>query len=110
MTLLKVPLSLVRATVSGLKTADSGASAGNMAANTRQNVTWVEVCFSNHDTYIPRLTNRRVCEESLPSGSSSHICAEHGTTVSGLRATVKMPHHNYSSYRSCDYHGKDESA
>jgi peptidoglycan/LPS O-acetylase OafA/YrhL len=40
--LLKVPLSLVRATVSGLKTSESGASAGTMATNTRQNVTWVE--------------------------------------------------------------------
>lgn len=44
MTLLKVPLSLVRATISGLKISESGAPAGSMATNTRQNVTWVEVC------------------------------------------------------------------
>lgn len=53
MTLLtKVPLSLVRATVSGLSLTDSGAPAANMATTTRQNVTWVEVRTLNNNVFL----------------------------------------------------------
>ena len=111
--LVKIPLSLVRATLSALKipSASEAPPAPKMSTNNRQNVTWVEVrplaAAAAHRTPTNIL---RVSVESPPSGSSSHISAEHGTTACGPPVTAKTPPLSSSSSPSSACPGRDVSA